>query len=103
MSFIFQIHNLFQLRPIPLTGASAEPQSVTPEELKQTQCTKVVFLLLDFLDRWLREWHWQKGSDCRSDEHYAVIKVNDICTLSTHFYIFRIIFVFLIDCFRAKL
>lgn len=53
-----------------------EPQSITPEELKQAQCTKVVFLLLDFLDRWLREWHWQKGSSGRSNDHYTGIQVN---------------------------
>lgn len=65
-----------QLRPIPLTGVQVEPQTITPEELKQTQCTKVVFLVLDFLDRWLREWQWQKGTNNSSNEHYAIIKVN---------------------------
>lgn len=71
----------FQLRPISLTGVHVEPQLLTPEELKQTQCTKVVFLVLDFLDRWLREWHWQKGLNGRSNEHYSVLQVKVLVIL----------------------
>ncbi|XP_018574027.1 serine/threonine-protein kinase ATR-like, partial [Anoplophora glabripennis] len=62
------------LRPLKIPGVSVEPQIVTPEEVKQMQCTKVVFLLLDFLDRWLREWQWQKGLEGITNEFYKKIK-----------------------------
>lgn len=43
------------------------PKAVVNEEIKQNQCTKVVFILFDYLDRWLREWMWQKNSSNHDD------------------------------------
>nr|CAI5838056.1 unnamed protein product [Callosobruchus analis] len=65
---------VLNLRPIPAPGGLAKAQAITPEEMKQMQCTKVVFLLLDFLDRWLREWEWQKGQAGVSSENYKTIQ-----------------------------
>lgn len=48
---------------------------MTPEDEKQIQCSKVVFVLLDFMDRWVREWEWQKGAIGRNDSNYANIQV----------------------------
>lgn len=50
-------------------------QVITPEEVKQQQATKVVFLLLDFIDRWLREWDWLKGQSGSNDKSYLCLKV----------------------------
>ncbi|KAG5868652.1 hypothetical protein JTB14_031712 [Gonioctena quinquepunctata] len=74
---------VLNLRPIPISGLAAEPQVITPEDVKQMQCTKVVFLLLDFLDRWVREWQWQKGLAGISNEHYRIIKnfQRELCKL----------------------
>ncbi|XP_023017943.2 serine/threonine-protein kinase atr isoform X2 [Leptinotarsa decemlineata] len=71
------------LRPIPISGLAVEPQVITPEEVKRMQCTKVVFLLLDFLDRWVREWQWQKGVVGISNEHFRVLKhfQKELCKL----------------------
>lgn len=54
------------------------PQPITPEEVKQTECTKVVFILLDFLDRWVREWIWQKGLAGRRNDDYKKVNVRDL-------------------------
>ncbi|CAH1116639.1 unnamed protein product [Phaedon cochleariae] len=74
---------VLNLRPIPIPGLAGEPQVITPEEVKQMQCTKVVFILLDFLDRWVREWQWQKGLAGRSNEHFQIIKgfQKELCKL----------------------
>lgn len=57
-------------------GSVTDFPVVTPEELKRMQCTKVVFLLLDFLDQWLREWQWQKGLTGVSHEHFQTVRVS---------------------------
>ncbi|KAL3272429.1 hypothetical protein HHI36_013911 [Cryptolaemus montrouzieri] len=59
---------------IPLPGATATSQSVTPKEFSKIQCTKIVFILLDFLDRWLREWQWLKKIAGRNDPNFKKIK-----------------------------
>lgn len=73
------------MRPIKIPGVSVEPQVVTPEEVKQMQCTKVVFLLLDFMDRWLREWQWQKGLEGITNEFYKKIKVLEVPLVISNF------------------
>ncbi|KAJ8938742.1 hypothetical protein NQ318_016037 [Aromia moschata] len=65
---------VLNLRPIKIPGVTAELQVVTPEEEKQMQCTRVVFVLLDFLDRWIREWRWQKGLEGLTDENFLKVK-----------------------------
>ncbi|RZC32904.1 serine/threonine-protein kinase ATR, partial [Asbolus verrucosus] len=65
---------LLDVRPVPVPNVPPTIEPVTPEEVKQTQCTKVVFIILDFLDRWTREWQWQKGLAGRTDENFANIK-----------------------------
>ncbi|KYB25791.1 Serine/threonine-protein kinase ATR-like Protein [Tribolium castaneum] len=71
--------DFFQLRPIP----SANCGGPTLEKDIKTQCTKVVFVVLDFLDRWTREWQWSKGSTARSDPNFVKIKsfVGKFCNL----------------------
>lgn len=59
---------------MPIPGISVSQQTITPEQEMQVQCTKVVFVLLDFLDRWLREWQWQNGQKAPNNENYKNIK-----------------------------
>ncbi|XP_050294547.1 serine/threonine-protein kinase ATR [Anthonomus grandis grandis] len=61
-------------RPIPSPVIKATAKEVVVEEEKQAKCTKVVFILLDFLDRWLREWLWQKGPHASLDKNYQTIR-----------------------------
>ncbi|XP_072378347.1 serine/threonine-protein kinase ATR [Diabrotica undecimpunctata] len=74
---------VLNLRPIRIPGVATETPVITPEDVKQMQCTKVVFLLLDFLDRWVREWHWQKGVAGTADQNFQTIKgfQNELCKL----------------------
>ncbi|KAK5640945.1 hypothetical protein RI129_009492 [Pyrocoelia pectoralis] len=51
--------------PLP-SGAPILTNTVSPEE-------KVIFVLLDFLDRWVREWTWKKDN-LASDEKCRTIK-----------------------------
>ncbi|CAH0564187.1 unnamed protein product [Brassicogethes aeneus] len=76
-------HRILNARPLPIPGMEVIPQVITPEEVKQLECTKVVFLLLDFLDRWLREWMWLKGQSGNSNENYQALKnfQNRFCNL----------------------
>ncbi|XP_056649111.1 serine/threonine-protein kinase ATR-like isoform X3 [Diorhabda sublineata] len=62
---------------------NTETPTVTPEKIKQIQCTKVVFLLLDYLDRWVREWQWQKGMEGSTEKHFKIITcfLNKLCKL----------------------
>lgn len=58
--------------PIPSTSNS---KNLLPQTLKRRQCMKVVFVLLDFLERWIREWNWQRTANGREDENYKRIEV----------------------------
>lgn len=42
---------------------------------REVEFIKVIFILLDFLDRWLREWRWQKETAVSVDDKYKKIKV----------------------------
>lgn len=44
------------------------------EEAKLQQCRKVVFVLLDHLDRWVREWKYKDVSG--QNAQYDKIKVS---------------------------
>ncbi|KAF7269206.1 hypothetical protein GWI33_017672 [Rhynchophorus ferrugineus] len=70
-------------KPIRIRGLTATACEVTGEEEKQMKCTRVLFVLLDFLDRWLREWHWCKGQNSDTDQSYQKIKrfVKKFCKL----------------------
>ncbi|KAB0793869.1 hypothetical protein PPYR_13489 [Photinus pyralis] len=48
------------------SGTPISSNTVSPEE-------KVVFVLLDFLDRWIREWTW-KGPKSANEEECRIIK-----------------------------
>lgn len=63
------------MRPLRPPDVVPHPQPVTPEEVKQKACTRVVFILLDFLDRWTREWLWQKGLAGQQNSEYRKINV----------------------------
>ncbi|GJQ85421.1 hypothetical protein Trydic_g23851 [Trypoxylus dichotomus] len=43
------------------------------KELNKSHCMKVIFILLDFLERWIREWQWQRGANGRDDDNYKKI------------------------------
>lgn len=58
---------------MPVPGISVAREIIKPEGEMQIQCTKVVFILLDFLDRWTREWQWQNGQQGQTNEHYKNI------------------------------
>ncbi|XP_030746712.1 serine/threonine-protein kinase ATR-like isoform X2 [Sitophilus oryzae] len=49
-------------------------RDITGEDKMQMQATRVVFILLDFLDRWLRERHWSKGYNAETDANYKIIR-----------------------------
>ncbi|XP_044758902.1 serine/threonine-protein kinase atr [Coccinella septempunctata] len=59
---------------VPMPGASIVSQTVTQKEFWKNQCTKTVFILLDFLDRWLREWQCLKRVAGRNDPNFKKIK-----------------------------
>lgn len=44
------------------------------DDVKQTQCSTVIFVLVDFLERWVREWQWLKGVMGRNDENFLKIQ-----------------------------
>ncbi|KRT79873.1 hypothetical protein AMK59_8162 [Oryctes borbonicus] len=48
-------------------------QAATSKGLKKSHCMKVIFILLDFLERWIREWQWQRGANGRDDDNYKKI------------------------------
>ncbi|XP_044272747.1 serine/threonine-protein kinase ATR-like [Tribolium madens] len=60
------------LRSLPYFGPILEITET--EKAKKTQCTKIVFVILDFLDRWTREWQWSHGSTARNDPNFIKIK-----------------------------
>ncbi|XP_063916724.1 serine/threonine-protein kinase ATR-like isoform X2 [Zophobas morio] len=57
-----------------LTLPSGSTPERAPERVERTQCTKVVFIILDFLNRWTREWQWRTGSKGRNDPNFVKIK-----------------------------
>ncbi|KAL1512933.1 hypothetical protein ABEB36_002432 [Hypothenemus hampei] len=69
--------------PLPIPGLMPIAREISAEEEKQTKCTKVMFILLDFLDRWLREWQWCKGASASTDHNYQSIKrfLNRFCKM----------------------
>ncbi|XP_018328651.1 serine/threonine-protein kinase ATR [Agrilus planipennis] len=74
---------VLDVRPLRNAYSMPKPQSVTSEEETQHQCVKVVFVLFDFLDRWLREWEWSKGLAGREHENYRCLMtfVSRFCKL----------------------
>lgn len=60
-----------QRRPLSIPGLTPTFREITAEKEKQFKCTKVVFILLDFLDRWLREWQWNERGN--TDQNYQVV------------------------------
>ncbi|XP_066138403.1 serine/threonine-protein kinase ATR [Euwallacea fornicatus] len=74
---------LFNIRPLIIPDMVPMAKEVTSEEEKQIKCTKVVFVLLDFLERWLREWQWHKGLSASNDRNYQTVKrfVSKFCKL----------------------
>lgn len=83
-----------QSKPICTPGVNSEAQIITPEEVKQMQCTKVVFLLLDFLDRWVREWQWKKGVAGNKDQHFYIIKVTNFIKKKLDSFFIIILFIY---------
>lgn len=63
-----------QTRPLRTDNTPTNSKLRIPEKEKRIQCTKIVFVLLDFLDRWIREWEWKKAAQSRENEHYKIIQ-----------------------------
>ncbi|ERL94616.1 hypothetical protein D910_11893 [Dendroctonus ponderosae] len=61
-------------RPLPVPGQTPIARELTGDSEKQIKCAKVVFILLDFLDRWLREWQWLNGLSAETDRNYQSVK-----------------------------
>ncbi|XP_060518372.1 serine/threonine-protein kinase ATR isoform X2 [Cylas formicarius] len=64
---------IFNNRPLRVPGLTPVIREIPADDDKQMQCTKVMFVLLDFLDRWIREWRWANGKSAGSDENYQTI------------------------------
>lgn len=64
------------------TNVNVSLQEQSSEEV-QILCTKAVFILLDYLYRWIREFEWQKGIQCKKDPNYKAVKlfVSNLCKL----------------------
>ena len=67
-------HDLF-VRPLRTPKGVVMSQLVTNEVHDHKRCLKVVFVLLDFLDRWAREWEWQRKGTDRDDQNFKKVKV----------------------------
>ncbi|XP_017770441.1 PREDICTED: serine/threonine-protein kinase atr-like [Nicrophorus vespilloides] len=74
--------NLLHVRPLR-TENFISFEHTSGETIKSEQYTKVVFVLLDFLDRWLRKWLWNAGFQGRNNENYKKIKafLSNFCKL----------------------
>ncbi|XP_071056684.1 serine/threonine-protein kinase ATR [Onthophagus taurus] len=76
--------DLSNLRPLRMSIESISKSStVVSQKINQNRCIKVIFVLLDFLDRWIREFEWQNGASSRNDENYQCIKswISGFCKL----------------------
>ncbi|KAK9719934.1 Phosphatidylinositol 3- and 4-kinase [Popillia japonica] len=63
----------FDLAALSTSSNVPEPRAIISEEPDRSQCMKVIFVLLDFLERWLREWQWQRNAAGRDDGNYKKI------------------------------
>ncbi|KAK4874516.1 hypothetical protein RN001_013876 [Aquatica leii] len=66
---------ILNIKPLP-NGASLTANPISPEE-------KVIFVILDFLDRWIREWICKRGVASTNDKEYAIINrfLSQFCKL----------------------
>lgn len=68
----------FDLAALSTSSNVPEPRAIISEEPDRSQCMKVIFVLLDFLERWLREWQWQRNAAGRDDGNYKKILVRSL-------------------------